>query len=258
MRETLVASIRANSARSASAFDKSSSPWGDARSRSSRIRFCSGGHDGRRGGQRKRRPAGGRARTGLVDGRHWRFARRVRRTVGGPCGFRRCFSFLRPLPDVTRHVVEALGDGSRGRRHLGEGVRRLPLDLPPCFVHQVVQPLLVLLKPGKVIGALLGHAEWLYPLLPLLRERIVLDAGENSIAFLVLGLFLRQAGEDWCPFGARSAGCPRARKVRNRRVSRGFAMRLRGVEPPRPLRATRPSTLRVYQFRHSRLRDRRL
>ena len=31
-------------------------------------------------------------------------------------------------------------------------------------------------------------------------------------------------------------------------------MRLRGVEPPRPVRATRPSTLRVYQFRHSRLR----
>jgi hypothetical protein len=31
-------------------------------------------------------------------------------------------------------------------------------------------------------------------------------------------------------------------------------MRLRGVEPPRPLRATRPSTLRVYQFRHSRSR----
>jgi hypothetical protein len=31
-------------------------------------------------------------------------------------------------------------------------------------------------------------------------------------------------------------------------------MRLRGVEPPRPVRVTRPSTLRVYQFRHSRLR----
>ena len=29
-------------------------------------------------------------------------------------------------------------------------------------------------------------------------------------------------------------------------------VRLRGVEPPRPVRATRPSTLRVYQFRHSR------
>ncbi len=32
-------------------------------------------------------------------------------------------------------------------------------------------------------------------------------------------------------------------------------VRLRGVEPPRPVRATRPSTLRVYQFRHSRSRD---
>ena len=41
---------------------------------------------------------------------------------------------------------------------------------------------------------------------------------------------------------------------RNLRISRGFAVRLRGVEPPRPVRATRPSTLRVYQFRHSRLR----
>jgi hypothetical protein len=32
----------------------------------------------------------------------------------------------------------------------------------------------------------------------------------------------------------------------------GFPMRLRGVEPPRTLRSTRPSTLRVYQFRHRR------
>ena len=31
-------------------------------------------------------------------------------------------------------------------------------------------------------------------------------------------------------------------------------VRLRGVEPPRAVRPTRPSTLRVYQFRHSRLR----
>ena len=30
-------------------------------------------------------------------------------------------------------------------------------------------------------------------------------------------------------------------------------MRLNGVEPSRPVRGTRPSTLRVYQFRHSRL-----
>ena len=29
-------------------------------------------------------------------------------------------------------------------------------------------------------------------------------------------------------------------------------MRWRGLEPPRPVRATRPSTLRVYQFRHQR------
>ena len=31
-------------------------------------------------------------------------------------------------------------------------------------------------------------------------------------------------------------------------------MRLNGVEPSRPVRGTRPSTLRVYQFRHSRSR----
>jgi hypothetical protein len=34
-------------------------------------------------------------------------------------------------------------------------------------------------------------------------------------------------------------------------------VRLRGVEPPRVFPPTRPSTLRVYQFRHSRLRGRR-
>ncbi len=31
-------------------------------------------------------------------------------------------------------------------------------------------------------------------------------------------------------------------------------MRLNGVEPSRAVKPTRPSTLRVYQFRHSRLR----
>ena len=33
---------------------------------------------------------------------------------------------------------------------------------------------------------------------------------------------------------------------------RDFVVRLRGFEPPRAKRLTRPSTLRVYQFRHSR------
>jgi uncharacterized protein len=37
----------------------------------------------------------------------------------------------------------------------------------------------------------------------------------------------------------------------------GFPMRLNGVEPSRVFPPTRPSTLRVYQFRHSRLRGRR-
>src|SRR5438034_6491097 len=32
-------------------------------------------------------------------------------------------------------------------------------------------------------------------------------------------------------------------------------MRWRGLEPPRPARGTRPSTLRVYQFRHQRARS---
>jgi len=37
-------------------------------------------------------------------------------------------------------------------------------------------------------------------------------------------------------------------------ISRSLVMRLNGVEPSRPVRDTRPSTLRVYQFRHSRSR----
>ena len=37
-------------------------------------------------------------------------------------------------------------------------------------------------------------------------------------------------------------------------VCRGFVMRLNGVEPSRVFPPTRPSTLRVYQFRHSRSR----
>jgi hypothetical protein len=41
-------------------------------------------------------------------------------------------------------------------------------------------------------------------------------------------------------------------EAKNPLISTGYSMRLRGVEPPRPVRATRPSTLRVYQFRHSR------
>src|SRR3954451_5856034 len=34
----------------------------------------------------------------------------------------------------------------------------------------------------------------------------------------------------------------------------GTAMRWRGLEPPRGINPTRPSTLRVYQFRHQRAR----
>src|SRR5260221_4025927 len=37
-------------------------------------------------------------------------------------------------------------------------------------------------------------------------------------------------------------------------ISRGLVMRLNGVEPSRVFPPTRPSTLRVYQFRHSRSR----
>ena len=40
---------------------------------------------------------------------------------------------------------------------------------------------------------------------------------------------------------------------RNPRASGGFVMRRRGLEPPRDLHPTRPSTLRVYQFRHRRV-----
>src|SRR6266576_1504557 len=35
-------------------------------------------------------------------------------------------------------------------------------------------------------------------------------------------------------------------------IRRAFLVRPRGFEPPRPIRVTRPSTLRVYQFRHRR------
>ena len=52
---------------------------------------------------------------------------------------------------------------------------------------------------------------------------------------------LRNLREDLEDVGSNFDGAPRA-----------GIMRLRGVEPPRPFRATRPSTLRVYQFRHSR------
>jgi integrase len=38
----------------------------------------------------------------------------------------------------------------------------LPLDFLPRLLHQALKPLLVLLKPGKVIAAQLGHAERLY------------------------------------------------------------------------------------------------
>jgi integrase len=43
-----------------------------------------------------------------------------------------------------------------------------------------------------------------------------------------------------------------ARERRKPRHLRGFSMRRRGLEPPRAIQPTRPSTLRVYQFRHRR------
>jgi hypothetical protein len=70
-------------------------------------------------------------------------------------------------------------------------------------------------------------------------------------------------------FGARMAGWPcrcglKARTARSARADprpsatepldcRGSSMRPRGFEPPRTIRSTRPSTLRVYQFRHRRV-----
>jgi GNAT superfamily N-acetyltransferase len=50
----------------------------------------------------------------------------------------------------------------------------------------------------------------------------------------------------------RRRGAASPRKRRNPPQGAGFDMRWRGLEPPRPNRVTRPSTLRVYQFRHQR------
>ena len=41
---------------------------------------------------------------------------------------------------------------------------------------------------------------------------------------------------------------------RKRMISGAFRVRPRGLEPPRTIQSTRPSTLRVYQFRHRRVR----
>jgi Berberine and berberine like len=48
---------------------------------------------------------------------------------------------------------------------------------------------------------------------------------------------------------APGRGRPETKKPRD---LRGFLMRRRGLEPPRAIQPTRPSTLRVYQFRHRR------
>ena len=40
--------------------------------------------------------------------------------------------------------------------------------------------------------------------------------------------------------------------IRKALLSRAFPMRPSGLEPPRTVKSTRPSTLRVYQFRHGR------
>ncbi len=45
---------------------------------------------------------------------------------------------------------------------------------------------------------------------------------------------------------------PRPRDAETRLASGFRPVRWRGLEPPRPIQATRPSTLRVYQFRHQR------
>jgi hypothetical protein len=56
---------------------------------------------------------------------------------------------------------------------------------------------------------------------------------------------------DWRTRRAALVG-DRARKERKAPICGGFPMRLNGVEPSRVFPPTRPSTLRVYQFRHSR------
>jgi phosphate transport system ATP-binding protein len=51
--------------------------------------------------------------------------------------------------------------------------------------------------------------------------------------------------------------CAKARRTRKPRIRGASRMRRRGLEPPRAIQLTRPSTLRVYQFRHRRGWDRR-
>jgi hypothetical protein len=70
----------------------------------------------------------------------------------------------------------------------------------------------------------------------------------------------RRCGRTWYYRGAtvaarrRLATLPEHEKAP---VWRGLSMRWRGLEPPRPIQVTRPSTLRVYQFRHQRAGGRR-
>jgi hypothetical protein len=59
---------------------------------------------------------------------------------------------------------------------------------------------------------------------------------------------------DWCPPNGRTGPMLDPASTNTSAFAGAFEVRLRGVEPPRPVRVTRPSTLRVYQFRHSRLR----
>src|ERR1044072_3643024 len=68
-------------------------------------------------------------------------------------------------------------------------------------------------------------------------------------------LYLSLTGAPTGPRIARAASRRGSKKQKNPQLAGAFLMRLNGVEPSRVFPPTRPSTLRVYQFRHSRLRE---
>jgi len=89
------------------------------------------------------------ARSGARSG----FAPRGR--LGGPFGFRGCLVLCRPLPPLSRHVLEASGDVPRGCRQPVKDLGRLSFDPVPRRLHQVLKAVLVL--PEASIVAPLEH-----------------------------------------------------------------------------------------------------
>jgi hypothetical protein len=129
---------------------------------------------------------------------------------------------------------------------------------PPSARHrQITQAATVSRSPAPRVAAALGRKGFeRYATRD--SQRVPGTGGRRDMRVELCGS-PRPAAETACRLLPKSCHTGRGfsrgppEEPRKRLISGAFRVRPRGLEPPRTLQSTRPSTLRVYQFRHRRV-----